>query len=289
MLLIAESGSTKCDWILIDRAGNRTLTHTMGFNPFFHNEDIIESELIKNELLFKNAGLIESIRFYGAGASSEARNKIVENGLRRVFRNNADIVVDHDLKAAAISTANDNPGIACILGTGSNSCYFDGKDVMEMVPALGYILGDEGSGAYFGKIMLTKYLYHKLPIEIAEDLEKEYGINKEKIFDGVYNKPNPNVYLASFMKFVYKHREHPFFKDLLYKGLSSFISIHVWCYQNYREVPVHFVGSIAYLFKDTLEEVARNFRFNIGQIIRKPADNLADYYCKKLGYPMPKA
>lgn len=286
MLLIADSGSTKCDWMLINKAGERTETRTMGFNPFFHNETLIADEISKNDILRSNAKAVEYVVFYGAGASSEARHEIVRRGLQRVFTDAKEIIVDHDMKAAAIATAQDAPGIACIIGTGSNSCYFDGEEVHEVVPALGYILGDEGSGAYFGRILLSKFLYKKLPIELSSELEKDYNLTKESIFEAVYNKPNPNVYLASFMQFAKKHHDHPFFKELIYKGFSAFINIHVWCYDNFREVPVHFVGSIAYHFRDVLEEVSKNFRFTIGRIIQKPIFPLADYYCKKYNYPV---
>ncbi len=286
MLIVADSGSTKCDWIIVKSNGERLETRTMGFNPFFHNAELIESELSKNELLMQFAGDQNHIRFYGAGASSEARNLILKDGLQRVFKNTSDIIVDHDLKGAAIATAYDDPGITCILGTGSNSCYYDGKEVHEVVPALGYVLGDEGSGAYFGKILLSKYLYKKLPGDLCKALETQYGVSKESIFDAVYNQPNPNVYLASFMKFARENHDHPFFKVMIYKGISAFINIHVWCYENFREVPVHFVGSIAYYFKDVLEEVAKNHRFIIGKIIRKPVVELADYYCEKLNLPI---
>lgn len=286
MLLVADSGSTKCDWIIVMTNGERIETGTMGFNPFFHTSELIASEISANEILKSHADKVKHIRFYGAGASSDHRNSIVEAGLRMVFTNSESVLVDHDLKSAAIATAQDDPGIACILGTGSNSCYYDGTSVHEAVPALGYVLGDEGSGAYFGKILLSKYLYKKLPEDLSTALEKEYGVSKESIFEAVYNKPNPNVYLASFMKFARTHHDHPFFKDMIYKGISSFINIHVWCYENFREVPVHFVGSIAFYFKDVLEEVARNYRFTIGNIIRKPVKPLTDYYCKKLNYPI---
>lgn len=258
----------------------------MGFNPFFHNEELIGNELRKNELFREFSEKVLHIRFYGAGASSTERNNIIEKGLQSVFINATEIVVDHDVKAAVIATAEDNAGIVCILGTGSNSCYYDGKTVHEIIPALGYILGDEGSGAYFGKKLLSKYLYKKLPLELAASLEKEYGVTKESILDSIYKKPNANVYLASFMKFAHANQSHPFFKELIYKGLSEFINIHVWCFENFREVPVHFVGSIAYYFRDVLEEVAKNYRFTIGRIIKKPVTYLADYYCKKLNYPL---
>lgn len=286
MLLVADSGSTKCDWILVKSTGERLETSTMGFNPFFHNEELIGNELRKNELFREFSEKVLHIRFYGAGASSNERNSIIERGLQSVFINATEIVVDHDVKAAVIATAEDNAGIVCILGTGSNSCYYDGKTVHEIIPALGYILGDEGSGAYFGKKLLSKYLYKKLPLELAAALEKEYGVTKESILDSIYKKPNANVYLASFMKFAHANQSHPFFKELIYKGLSDFINIHVWCFENFREVPVHFVGSIAYYFRDVLEEVAKNYRFTIGRIIKKPVTSLADYYCKKLNYPL---
>lgn len=286
MLLVADSGSTKCDWILVKSSGERLETSTMGFNPFFHNEKLIETELKKNELLIRYADRVNQVRFFAAGASSQERNAILEQGLKSVFKNSVDVMVDHDIKAAVIATAEDNAGIVCILGTGSNSCYYDGKTVHEIIPALGYILGDEGSGAYFGKKLLSKYLYKKLPLDLAAALEKEYGVTKESIFEAIYKKPNANVYLASFMKFAHANQSHPFFKELIYKGLSEFINIHVWCFENFREVPVHFVGSIAYYFRDVLEEVAKNYRFTIGKIIKKPVTSLADYYCKKLNYPL---
>ena len=241
---------------------------------------------MKNDLLNLYKNDVLHICFYGAGASSESRQAIVNNALKRVFHNTNEIMVDHDLKGAAIATAQGDPGIACILGTGSNSCYYDGSIVHEVVPSLGYVLGDEGSGAYFGKILLSKYLYKKLPIEVSMALETELGITMESVFEGVYSKPDPNVYLASFMHFAFERKDHPFFKDMIYKGISTFMNIHVWCYENFREVPVHFVGSIAYLFKDVLEEVAKNYRFTIGNILQKPIHSLVEYHCKKLNYPL---
>lgn len=281
MIVVADSGSTKCDWIVIRPDGEYIRTNTMGFNPFFHSSSLIERELLNNPILNEVRNEVSEVYFYGAGCSSEARNAVVADGLKGVFPMVNTIKVDHDLTGAALATAKDEPGIACIIGTGSNSCYFDGEKVHEEVPALGYILGDEGSGSYFGKILLSKYLYHKLPQDLHTELEERYDLSKEKIFHHVYNQPGPNVYLASFMKFISDHREHPFLKDMIYKGLASFINIHVWCYDNFREVPVHFVGSIAHYFQDVLKEVAVNHRFTIGKIERKPVEALALYHTNK--------
>jgi glucosamine kinase len=278
MLLVADSGSTKSDWVLVKNDGVRLETSTMGFNPFFHDEDFIESELNKNELFSEYASQVKTIRFFGAGSSSVERKKIIEVGLKRVFNQTDSVIVDHDVMAASIATSQGKPGIVCILGTGSNSIYYDGHDVSEKVPALGYILGDEGSGAYFGKQILTKYLYKKFPTDLKEAFELEYGINKDVILESVYKKPHANVYLASFMKFAHKNQEHPFFREMIYQGFASFVGIHVCCYENFREVPVNFVGSVAFYFRNVLEVIAKNYRFTLGTVIKKPIESLADFY-----------
>jgi N-acetylglucosamine kinase-like BadF-type ATPase len=276
MILVADSGSTKCDWLIINK-GESLKTHTMGFNPFFHNTALVESELLKNVEFQKIKDQVKEVHFYGAGCSSIARNLVIHNALSAVFTN-ADINVDHDLTGAAVATCETKPGIACIIGTGSNSCYFDGDKTVENVPALGYVLGDEGSGSYFGKILLSEYLYNRLPQDLHDAFAERFSVNKEEIFTNVYNQPNPNVYLASFMRFVSDHRDHPYFKEMIYNGLAKFVNIHVWCYDNFREVPVHFVGSIAYYFREVLEEVAKNHRFTIGNIEKRPVDAIAKFY-----------
>lgn len=250
----------------------------MGFNPFFHSSDLIFEKLKENADLLDIQDQVEAVFFYGAGCSSTQRNLIVEKGLRAFFHRAQTVDVDHDLTGAALATCGDEPGIACIIGTGSNSCYFDGLNIHEKVPALGYILGDEGSGSWFGKQLLSNYLYKRLPAEIMEELTLSYDLSKESIFENTYNKPNANVYLASFMRFISDHRDHPYFREMIYRGLSSFVNIHVWCYDQFREVPVHFVGSIAYYFREILDEVAENHRFRIGKIEKRPVDPLSDYH-----------
>jgi N-acetylglucosamine kinase-like BadF-type ATPase len=282
MIIVADSGSTKCDWLILDQNGNRIKTNTMGFNPFFHSSELIYEKLSENPELITSKSDITHVYFYGAGCSSAQRNAIIEQGLQRFFTSAVEIQVDHDLVGAALSTTKGEAGIACIIGTGSNSCFFDGSKVHEAVPALGYILGDEGSGSYFGKILLSNFLYNRLPEDIHEKLRDTYGLNKEGIFENTYNKPNANVYLASFMRFVSDHREHPFFRDMIYRGLSTFVNIHVWCFDNFREVPVHFVGSVAYYFREVLEEVASNHRFKIGNIEKRPVEPLSDYHLEKI-------
>lgn len=280
MILVADSGSTKCDWILVDNQSTMHKTHSIGFNPFFHSSDLVYETLIKNELFQKHKLDVSEVYFYGAGCSNPARNEIIAIGLKRVFSNADFVIVDHDLRGAAYATTNGDKGIACIIGTGSNSCYFDGIDVIEAVPALGYILGDEGSGSYYGKIMLSEWLYKRMPIELAEDFGTEYNLTKEGIFEAVHHKPDPNVYLASFSRFVSKHIDHQYFKDMVFQGLDKFVNIHVLCYDNCKEVPVHFVGSIAHYFKPILQEVALKYGLTLGNIEKRPIDALANYHIK---------
>lgn len=282
MKLVVESGSTKANWALVDDAGKITATYdTMGFNPFFHEADFIGKQIQKNTALAETSSQVTEVFFYGAGCSSDHFKQIVAHGLMLVF-NQASIHVNHDLVAAAYSTYQGEPCISCIIGTGSNSCFFDGHTLSEQVPALAYILGDEGSASYFGKKLLTDYLYKKLPKHIEEDFEDQYILSKAIIFENVYQKPHANVYLASFSPFVDKHKNHPHFQQMIKEGLTLFLTNHVCCFPNYENIPTHFVGSVAYHFSDLLKEVAKELNVKMGQIIKQPVDNLVNYHVKYL-------
>jgi len=250
----------------------------MGFNPFFHTTELVTQKLSENEFFNKTKDSIEEVYFYGAGCSSEERNAIIQKGLAAYFDKATIVIVDHDLTGAALATSQGEVGITCILGTGSNSCFFDGTKVHEEVPALGYILGDEGSGSFFGKIMLSEWLYKRMPKELADVFQQQYNLSKEGIFEAVHKKENPNVYLASFTPFISEHRDHPYFKEMMVKGLSKFAEIHILCYENYSEVLVNFVGSVAYYFQDVLEEVGRKYNFTLGKIEKRPIEPLAMYH-----------
>ncbi|MEY4216841.1 MAG: hypothetical protein RLZZ68_1297 [Bacteroidota bacterium] len=279
MIFIVESGSTKSDWVLLDGKNNQSFYSTMGFNPYFHSSELIEQELKKNSPMMLVAFEITEVFFYGAGCSSDKMNDIVKKGLSKVFPN-ALVHVDHDLVACAYSTYLGRPGISCIIGTGSNSCYFDGKDVTEVVPALGYILGDEGSGSYFGKKLLASYLYHKLPTHLAADFEEMYGLDKEAIVDKVYREPNANVFIASFMPFIAKHSDEPYFQTMIEAGFKHFMEVHVCCYSNYKSVDIHFVGSLAGIFRAALDRAAASLGIAVTSVIRKPVEGLVNYHLK---------
>lgn len=280
MILIADSGSTKCDWALVDDKGKRIDNfNTIGLNPYFHNEDVIENGLKENISLIEISKEVTHVFFYGAGSSTQELCSRMKHGLQRVFIK-ANILVDHDLLGAAMSTYNGAPGITCILGTGSNSCFFDGKSVYEEIPSLAYILGDESSGSWYGKILLQEYFYKKLPSDLRDAFIQKYSPNKDAIIKRIYQEPNANVYLASYMKFLGEHHEHPHVRDWIYNGMKHFSSIHVQCFKNYKEVPVHFIGSVGHIFQDILKRVAKEDSWQLGNIIRRPLDGLVEYHVK---------
>lgn len=275
MLLIVESGSTKADWMLI-KEGGAIPYNTKGFNPFFHGKEDILLELNDHLELDLIKDQVTEIYFYGAGCSSPELNARIEAGLSAFFIN-ADVTVGHDLLACALSLFEGRPLIASILGTGSNSCYFDGGSVKEEVPALGYILGDEGSGSYFGKRILADYLYERLPDVMMKDLANQ-GMTKEKIIENVYMKPDANVYIASFMPTLIKNKNLDYSQKLIKKGLREFIDVHVKCFRNYKEAQVSFVGSVASLLQDELKEVCAEEGVQFGKVVRRPLENLVKYH-----------
>jgi len=277
MILIAESGSTKTDWVLVNDNKEITMFKTMGFNPFFHSSEFIAEEIQNNKEFYEASKNVDKLYFYGAGCSSVEMNNIVKLGLNKIYPNST-IIVDHDLLACALSTYQGEPSISCILGTGSNSCYFDGKVLREEVPAIAYVLGDEGSGSFYGKKLLRDYLYNQLPESISKDFESQFGNAKADIFENVYMKPHANVYLASFMKFINRHYHHEYVVNMIQHGMNEFMKIHVCCYPEHKSVKTHFIGSISKIFERELIQAAKNNGVILGEIIQKPVDNLVNYH-----------
>ncbi|MFT5860754.1 MAG: glucosamine kinase [Flavobacteriaceae bacterium] len=275
MFLVIESGSTKADWMLV-REGAETSYSTKGFNPYFHtHEDILlelndhlELDLVKDD--------VTEIFFYGAGCSSVELNAIIEKALSHFFRK-AKVHVNHDLAAAAYACYQGEPQITCILGTGSNSCYFDGVTVSEEVPAMSYILGDEGSGSHFGKSILADYQYRRLPEPMNKELVN-MGVTKASINENVYMKPNANVYIASFMPVLIRHKDLDYSQELIRKNFRQFIDIHVKCYKNYQDVKVNFIGSVASFLEKELKAVCAESNITMGSILRRPLDKLVAYH-----------
>lgn len=282
MIFIAESGSTKCDAVFLDNDGKEVCRfRTMGFNPYFHDSDFIEHRIGNVPEIKKYASQTTHVFFYGAGCSSPALNTIIQTGLQPIF-SKAKIQVDHDLKACAFATYTGKPAISCILGTGSNSVYFDGENIREEVPALAFILGDEGSASYIGKKLIAGYFYKTMPLEFRDDFFKTYGLDKNAVVERVYTKPHANVFLASLAPFASKHIKHSFFRDLITEGFTDFLKTHVQCFPESKNVPVHFVGSIAHYFKPILSSSMKQLGLLEGNLIQKPLDGLINYHVNHL-------
>ncbi len=281
MLIIVDSGSTKADWQIINADGSRELHTTMGFNPFFHDEDRIEAEL--NKSFVKDVNVVEAkkIYFYGAGCSDKMRCDIVKRGLERIFTNAETIAVEHDLLGSARATCGLEAGIACIIGTGSNTCLYDGKDVIDNVSNLGYLLGDEGSGSHLGKLLIRAYFYRELPDDMIEFFHEEYGNNKRVILNKIYGE-SPNVYLASFARFFSKHKSHFYIQKLANEAFAELTRRHILKYDGCHNVPIHFVGSVAYHFQDILKTTLEEHNLSLGVVIQKPIDALVDFHLKNI-------
>jgi len=279
MIIIVESGSTKSDWVLLN-GSKQTTFKTIGLNPYFHTEIDVENAILENKDLASYKNDVEQIKFFGAGCSAPHLNAVIQRGIQNVFKK-AEVSIDHDLMACAYATYNGAPAISCILGTGSNSCYFDGEKVYEEVPALGYILGDEGSGSYFGKKLIADFMYKKLPKVMADKLREE-GWNKDRLVDLIYRKSHANVFLASFMPTIVAFKDEPYVKDMVKKGFAHFVENHVMCFENYATTQVHFVGSVAHYFADILAEVLSEKEISLGNIVRRPIDGLIAYHTQEL-------
>ncbi len=279
MILVAESGSSKTEWILANKNSIVAQYNSKGLNPYFvSSEDI--SLLLQNEIIpaLKNH-IPKKIYFYGAGCSTNANKQIIFSGFRKVF-NQTNIEVDHDLMAACRALFYNSKGIACILGTGSNACIFNGNSILHKANSLGYILGDNGSGTDIGKHFLTAYFNNELPFLIAEKFENEYHISLEQVLDNVYKKPFPNRYLASFSPFIKQNIDNVFVFNMVKKSFIDFFNKMILKLPEYKTYPIGFVGSIAYTYKEILMQVSKEFGFSEVTIIKNPANELIKYHQK---------
>lgn len=280
MTLIADGGSTKCDWVLLDHSGNILFkTQTLGLNPTVVPEEELINRIKSNPELVAVFNQVETLDFYGAGCGTITPRETLHTLLQQIFIK-AKITVAEDMLAAALAVT-DQPGIVCIFGTGSNSCYFDGKTAKSNIESLGYILMDEASGNYFGKRLILDYFYKKMPAQIAADFEKRFDLNPDTIKINVYQKPNPNTYLASFAEFIFTSKdENDYFYNLISEGVIKFIEYRILCYSEAQHVPIHFIGSIAHYSKDIIKDCLNSYNLELGNIVRRPIDGLIEYYRK---------
>jgi N-acetylglucosamine kinase-like BadF-type ATPase len=284
IILIADSGSTKTDWKLITPEGGLFGFKTIGFNPYFQTTQVIYKELsqhlVPDLLRLSLPGLYTEklkIFFYGAGCSTPEKCNVVTEALRKAFPE-ARIEVEHDLLAAARALFGKEKGIAAILGTGSNSCLYDGKGIVENVASLGFILGDEGSGAHIGKLFMQDYLNNEVPKPIAERFYDSYQLSRDLILDSVYKQAMPNRFLASFSKFISDHRDEPYISELIRSSFRQFFNKHICKYPGHKEVNMNCVGSVAHHYQDLLRAVAAEKEVNIGRIIESPIAALTHFH-----------
>lgn len=282
MIIIADGGSTKCDWILLDSNGKQVLkTRSKGLNPAVFKSEVLQARLLENQDLLEIRDKVEKVHFYGAGCGTPRPTAELKRILTEFYSNATEVLVKEDMVAAAYA-ATTEPGIVCILGTGSNSCFFDGKNIGTAVDSLGYILMDEASGNYFGKRLIRDYYYKKMPQDLAEVFEKQYDLSSDVIKENLYKKDNPNTYLASFAEFIFTNERNGYFYKLIMEGMQNFIEHRVLCFKEAQNVPVHFIGSIAYFSQDIIRDVAKPYNLEVGNFVRRPIDGLINYYKETL-------
>jgi N-acetylglucosamine kinase-like BadF-type ATPase len=278
MILIADSGTTKTDWRVIDSEGKISQAICGGINPYYHDEPTISLEV--ESIVSQINSEVEEIYFYGAGCSSEQNKEKVKNAISQVFPKSK-IIVNHDLMAAAHSLCGEESGIACILGTGANSCLYDGESILDNIPALGYIMGDEGSGAYLGKRLLSDYLRRNMPEKIEQLIDKRFGLTKENVLDSIYLQEGASKYLASFSKFIFQNIKQPYLYKLVYTSFEEFFDRNILKYKDYGNHQVHFTGSVAFYYSDILRQVANDKGVSVRNIIESPIAGLTLYHQKQ--------
>lgn len=273
--LIADSGATKAEWCLLNNGKTKTF-FTQGISLYFLNTGQI-AELIREELVKKVKVEVENIHYYGTGCANVENAKSVKKALLRVFPH-AQVKVNTDLMGAARAVCQHEKGIVCILGTGSNSCYYNGKTIVKNSPGLGYVLGDEGSGAYLGKKVLQYYLYNTFDEELKARFDSKYVTNVSEILDHVYKKSLPNKYLASFTMFLAENRGHYMIENIIEDGLNDFFFQHLCKYAEIWKHPVSFAGSVAFGFKDVIEGLCHSYGFELKNILKNPMEGLVQYH-----------
>jgi len=278
MILIADGGSTKADWIALDDTKEELFrVRTLGLNPAVFSRDALHNRVVNNFQLTQHKDKVKEIYFYGAGCGTPKPTQLLKNVFESIFTK-AKVVVEEDMLAAVYATSGGKKSIVCILGTGSNSCYYDGEKLEKNVISLGYILMDEASGNYFGKKLLKDYFYKKMPLEIAIKFKESYNLDPDEIKKNLYREESPNAYLGNFAQFMFEFKKHPYIRRLLEEGFSNFFENRVLPYQAPKETPIYFIGSIAFYFESILKEVASKFDLEIKGIIQRPINNLIAYH-----------
>lgn len=282
MILIVDSGSTKCDWIAVDENGNQLLEkiRTKGLNPAILSEKKLRKTIKKSKVLKQNRDKVEHIYFYGAGCGTENPRLMLKVVLQEFFPN-ADVSVNEDTMAAVYATIDtkDQAAVVCILGTGSNCSYYDGEKLHQRVDSLGYTLMDDASGNYYGKQLIRDYYFNHMPEDIKIAFSDKYNLESDYIKYNLYKQPNPNAYLAQFAEFMILNKDSKYIKELIKEGIRVFAKNMILQYkEELKTVPVHFAGSIAFFCKDEINIVAEEMGFKTGNFERRPIEGLVTFH-----------
>ena len=284
MILVVDSGSTKTDWISVNQNGDELFsTQTLGLNPQVLSSAILKERIINNFDLYQNRNKVTHLYFYGAGCGVESPQLRIRKVFKEIFKKSK-ITIKEDTYAAVYAASKlGEKCIVCILGTGSNCTYFDGKEIEQRVDSLGYVLMDEASGNYYGKQLLRSYYFNSMPIELAVKFASEYNLKADEIKENIYRRENPNAYLASFSKFLIEHKSNLEFQKIIKIGLKRFINHQILQFKNADQVPIHFIGSISFYLKDEIKKALSKKKLTMGRIVQRPIDELVKYHKRLIG------
>ena len=278
MILIADSGSTKTDWCVVENGVLVQQIFTKGTNPFFQSEEEISNEIATALLPELKTDEFDAVYFYGAGCGFPDKIEIVHRAISKQLKVKGNVEVATDMLAAARGLCGREAGIACIMGTGSNSCYYDGENIVANVSPLGFILGDEGSGACLGKLMVGDLLKNQMTPELKEKFLKQFELTPADIIDRVYRKPFPNRFLASLSPFLAQNINEPCVHELVLNSFKAFFKRNIMQYENYQNLKVNLIGSVAFYYKEVLAEAAEAMGIQLGTIIQSPMEGLIKYH-----------
>ena len=277
-ILLADSGATKCEWFLAESKERTNTVFTQGISPYFLNEEKTVA-LLQQELLphLPAATVIEQVHYYGTGMRNPGNVSMVKNALETVFKGAA-VAINDDMLSAARALNGRNEGLACNLGTGSFVVYYDGEQISKQAPGIGYILGDEGSGAYLGKKVLQYYLYNTFDEELRFKFDSRFNTNAVEVLENVYRKPLANRYLATFCLFLSENRGHYMIENIIEDGLNDFFFTHLCKFTESWKQPIHFVGGVSFAFSDVIKDLCHSYEFDLGTILKNPMEGLIKYH-----------
>jgi len=283
MIFIVDSGSTKTDWIALDDSGQVLFsTQTLGLNPQVLPSAILTERIINNYDLYQNREKVSHVHFYGAGCGVESPARRIEKVFTEIFTQSNFSILEDTYAAVYAATEPNDPAIVCIMGTGSNCTYFDGKEIEQRITSLGYVLMDEASGNFYGKQLIRAYYFKTMPEALAKKFEDQYDLSPDTIKENVYRRENPNTYLAKFAQFIIEHKQVPEMKTIIKDGLQRFISHQILQFEDAKDVPIHFIGSIAHYLQDEIDTALKKNGLRLGNVVKRPIDGLVEHHQKLL-------